>query len=86
VTLTAKWFGTGRPPRCPADPEFPNGLDVDLSRGAPACEVRLRYPATSTGQWLIGCDVCGFLGVVTAAGRRDDPRSVKVACLTKGTA
>jgi len=80
--LRARWFDSGRAPQCEPDPEYPNGIDIDASRGAPAtCTVQLKYPAPRCGQYLITCDTCKQVVVVSTAGRPDDPKSVKLACL-----
>ncbi len=79
--LKAKWVDAGREPQCPPDPDFPNGMEIDGSGGAKVfCEVVLPYPAPRCGYYLLTCDVCDFQGIVTTAGRPDDPRSVKIAC------
>jgi hypothetical protein len=65
------------------DPEFPNGRDFDLTGGLVirmACLVELPYPAKCCGKWLLRCRDCGFTAVITAAGRRDDPRKVTLPC------
>jgi hypothetical protein len=80
-TLTVKWIDRGREPRCAADPQFPEGMDLDFSRGATnACETAVPYPAKRVGYYVVSCDACGFSCIVTTAGRRDDPRSVRVPC------
>jgi hypothetical protein len=86
MTLRAVWFDEGRTAQFAPDPHYPLGLEVDLSRGQPSCTVSLRYPAPRVGKWIIRCDVCGFLGIVSAAGRADDPHTVRVACKPKGEA
>jgi hypothetical protein len=80
-TLKAEWIDGQREPTQPPDPKYPNGIDFDFSRGAPrTCSVDLPYPAKRIGKYVITCSVCGWTGLVTTAGRRDDPRSVKVPC------
>ena len=78
------WIDSGREPRARSDPAYPDGIDLDLSRGkSPACDVKLPYPAKRCGQYLIMCETCPQVIMVTTAGRRDDPRSVKMLCMPK---
>jgi hypothetical protein len=80
-SIKVTWIDGGREPRCPADPGHPDGVDVDLAVGAErSCRVELPYPAPRCGLHAISCGTCGRNVVVTAAGRRDDPRSVAIAC------
>lgn len=68
--------------RSKADPAFPDGMDVDLSKDAAlTCSVALPYPARCVGTHLLICKLCGVRVAVTAAGRADDPRTVRVACM-----
>jgi hypothetical protein len=79
--LEVQWIDYGREAKCAPDPAFPKGKDVDLSLGAAAaCSVDLPYPAPRCGVWRLVCDQCGLAAGVTAAGRPDDPRSVRLAC------
>lgn len=81
MTLRISWIDAHREAQCAANPRFPDGMDVDLSKGAQACcHAMLPYPASRCGVHRIECDTCGVKTLVTAAGRRDDPRSVRVAC------
>lgn len=67
--------------QCPPNPNFPNGIEVDASMGEQGCVVALPYPAPECGLWIINCAACGGGGVaITAAGRADDPKSVKIPC------
>ena len=76
-----QWINSGREPKNPSNPGFPSGIALDLARGAkPSCLIKLPYPAKRVGHYLIKCKTCGWTGVVTTAGRPDDPRSVKVPC------
>ena len=91
--MTVTWLDEGRQAQHPADPKhltnpaYPKGVDVDCSGGAKAtCTQALPYPAKGCGQHLVTCDICGRRIIVTAAGRADDPRSVKVACKIAGHA
>jgi hypothetical protein len=81
LALQVEWIDGMREPTQPPNPKFPNGIDLDFSRGAPrTCKVDLPYPAKRIGKYVISCTNCGWTGLVTTAGRRDDPRSVKVPC------
>jgi hypothetical protein len=76
-----KWFDWGREPRCPSDPDFPNGIDIDCSRGiSPTCRANLPYPAKRCGEYHVKCLLCGINAMITTAGRPDDPRSIKLPC------
>ena len=81
MTLIVRWVDHEREPKVAANPEFPDGVAIDVSRGAPwTCETKLPYPAKRCGVYLVTCDVCQSNIVLTTAGRRDDPRSIKIAC------
>ena len=76
-----EWFDTGRSPTVKPNPRYPDGIDLDLSNGAfDACDVALPYPAKRIGHYHVQCPACGLNVIVTTAGRRDDPRSVRLAC------
>jgi hypothetical protein len=56
-------------------------VDLDATGGdQPACLVKLPYPARECGMWIIKCDLCKVTVAVTAAGRPDDPKSVRILC------
>ena len=81
TNLNVKWFDEGRDPVCAPDPSIPNGIDLDCSGGARrSCQVKLPYPAPRCGKHVVDCPVCGLVAIASAAGRPDDPRSLKVAC------
>ncbi len=84
MTLHARWFGEGRRAQHPPDPRYPLGIPVDGTQGRPGCEVKLEYPAPCIGKWWITCDVCGTNAIVTAAGRPDDPHTVRLPCVALG--
>lgn len=85
--LVATFYGSGRKPQCPPNPAYPNGMPVDISEGATRnCSVELTHPTASIGKWLVECPICGLTVLVTAAGRIDDPSSVKIACKLGGEA
>jgi hypothetical protein len=48
--------------------------------------VALEYPAPCVGKWIVKCSVCVTLAIVSAAGRLDDPPTVRLACKTTGEA
>jgi hypothetical protein len=86
MTLHAEWFSEGRTAQHPPDPRYPLGIAVDGSAGRPSCSISLPYPAPCVGKWIIRCDVCDTVSMVTAAGRVDDPHTVRLPCKPKGSA
>lgn len=81
MTLNAIWHDSHREPQSPSNPEYPNGIDLDMSGGAEQiCYTALPYPAKRCGHYLIKCTTCGLTALITTAGRPDDPRSVKLRC------
>ena len=79
--LTVTWDDHGREPKCPPDPAYPHGRDVFMPPGGvPACSATLPYPAPRCGLWFVRCGKCGISVGITAAGRPDDPRSIRVPC------
>jgi hypothetical protein len=75
------WLDSGREPQCAPDKRYPNGIDLDMSGGRPmTCITDLPYPAPRCGLWRVTCNTCGYVVAVTAAGRVDDPRSVRIPC------
>lgn len=79
--LRVKWIDAGREPKCAPNPDYPNGVDLDVSNGAAkTCTAPLRYPALRCGHHVVECRVCKQRVHVTTAGRADDPKSVKIAC------
>lgn len=82
MSFKIEWIDSGREPRCAPNPAHPNGTDVDASFGAAAfCMGSLPYPAERCGLYIVECDHCGLRVGVTTAGRPDDPRSLKIACI-----
>ena len=80
-----RWEDYGREPRCPPDPAYPEGIDLDASRGKqPSCHITLPHPARRCGLYSLTCRVCGMTAACTTAGRVDDPRSVTLACKLGG--
>ncbi len=79
--MKIEWHGAGRKAIVKPNPEYPDGMDFDISDGAAVtCVVQLPYPAEECGIYIVTCETCGLTGAITAAGRPDDPRSVKMAC------
>lgn len=75
------WHDRGREPKNPPHPDYPDGVDVDLSGGRSInCVIELPYPAKRCGVYTVFCDKCRLMAAITTAGRSDDPRSVKLAC------
>jgi hypothetical protein len=78
------WVDSKREPKCPSNPAYPDGVDLDATAGqTPSCYVELPYPARRCGYFLVCCDDCHQSVVLTTAGRRDDPRSVKLLCIRR---
>ena len=76
-----KWIDAKREPQCPPNPSYPDGIDIDASAGAtPSCTVALPYPAKRCGRYEVRCKACGYVAVVTTAGRTDDPKSIRLPC------
>ena len=85
MTFRIRWHDSGREPKCKPNPDYPRGVDADLSAGAEAtCKVALDYPVRRCGAYTVHCEDCGLFVVVTTAGRPDDPRSVKLGCRLSG--
>ncbi len=75
------FLDSGREPQCEPNPDYPLGMDVDMSEGAEVtCSTALPYPAPRCGAMVVECETCGIRVACTVAGRPDDPRSVKIAC------
>jgi len=75
------WIDQEREPKCAPNPDYPKGIDIDLSLGrTPKCKVDLPYPAKRCGFFSIDCKRCGASTMLTTAGRPDDPRSITLAC------
>lgn len=81
------WHGTGRRATQPSNPAYPYGIDIGMAKNHGSlrmvCKVELPYPAACIGHWVITCLDCDMTVACTAAGRRDDPRSITIACKTK---
>jgi hypothetical protein len=78
------WLDAGRNPTEASDPRYPQGIDLDVAAGkAASCLVCLPYPAPRCGMYHVECRRCGVNALVTAAGRADDPRSIRLPCKPK---
>ncbi len=76
-----EWVDSGRFPRNPPNPRYPDGMDLDISGGAErTCEAPLVHPTPRCGYYVVTCRICGFKTIITTAGRPDDPRSLKMPC------
>jgi hypothetical protein len=74
------WQDRHREPQDKPDPAYPEGVDLDISKGATSCKVLLPYPAARCGFYVVRCTLCDFSVAITTAGRPDDPRSVTIPC------
>ena len=84
MTITVKFIDSGREPKAKPNPDYPAGIDIDLSDGSSwCCNAALPYPAPRCGYLWVECDICKANALITTAGRVDDPRSVKLACKGK---
>lgn len=66
--------------RCEANPDYPDGVHLDMAQEKSGCDVELPYPAPECGYFLVKCETCGSNAAITAAGRPDDPRTAKLPC------
>lgn len=74
------WADAHREATYPADPTYPFGCSIDVALDAPrACRAQLPS-AVRIGTWVVRCTLCGYVIALASAGRRDDPRSVRVPC------
>jgi hypothetical protein len=76
-----EWVDSFREPKCAPNPQYPNGIKLDVSGGKlPTCSVSLPYPAKRIGHYVVRCQLCGFCAACTTAGRPDDPCSITIPC------
>jgi hypothetical protein len=80
-----RWIDSGRKARCASDPRHPDGTKITIPHkaGESTCTAVLPYPAPQCGYWLVKCSQCRMTAIITAAGRRDDPREVSLPCSLK---
>lgn len=86
--LKVEWIDRKREPKCPPNPAYPNGIDVEIGdrrSDDPTCYTALPYPAKRCGVYVVRCSICGASAGITTAGRPDDPKSVLLPCKMKGT-
>lgn len=68
-------------PKEPSNPNFPEGIVMDLSNGAAdICTVDLPYPAPGVGCHVMICRICHTRVMASAANRPDDPKRLTIAC------
>lgn len=80
--LSVTFISHHRKAQVAPNPKYPDGIDVDLTKGAKvACLANLPYPAECCGILIVRCKKCSANVAITTAGRIDDPRTVKLACL-----
>ena len=75
-----EFISHGRKAQCPPNPDYPNGKDVDATNGEDGIWVELPYPAPECGVFIVSGSHIKKTAI-TAAGRPDDPRNVKIALL-----
>jgi len=84
--FTIHWHDRGRPPKVAPNPDYPDGIELDLrqDKDRSACNINLPYPTghENIGTWVVECSKCGLRIGITAASRPDDPRSALVNCKT----
>ena len=81
MTIDVTFLDSGREPQCKSDPKYPDGKAINLGPGGgKTCTRNLPYPAPRCGQYMLTCKTCGFTGMITVAGRPDDPRIITMPC------
>jgi hypothetical protein len=75
-----EWVDSGHEPQQVPDLRYPDGIHLDVSKGAQSCQAFLPYPARRCGFFYVECKKCGVNAVVSTAGRIDDPRSIRLPC------
>ena len=82
--MKIKWIDRGSFAKCPPNPSYPDGIDIDLTQnGEMGCFAKLPYPAKRLGLFIVTCSACGNNAAITTAGRPDDPRSIRLPCKIK---
>ena len=85
--FSIEWIDRERNPKCAPNPDYPDGIDVDLSEDSERkCKIDLPYPAKRCGVYIVRCKICGYSVALTTAGRADDPKSVTIPCKINGEA
>lgn len=82
MTIDVKFNDHQRKATEKPNPKYPNGVDIDLRETviAKSCTRNLPYPAPGCGTYSVLCRTCGWSGLVTVAGRTDDPRTITIPC------
>jgi hypothetical protein len=80
--MKVEFYPSGRgKARCLPDPDYPNGIAIDVAGpDVKSCTVKLHYPAPECGYFEVRCEECSMSVAITAAGRPDDPVSVRMRC------
>jgi len=79
--MKVTFVDSGREPKDPPNPAYPEGMYIDMSLGAErTCEAAIPYPAPRCGTMVVECLKCGLRNGLTVAGRPDDPHTAKMAC------
>ncbi len=79
--IISEWYNSGSVPSEPADGNFPNGSELDLSLGAEkTCSIDLQYPVNRKGYHKVNCHKCRLTKIVYTQGVASDPKSVKLKC------
>jgi hypothetical protein len=84
--FTVVWSSTGQKAQKPSDQRYPRGVHIDgrMNKEDPSCIVKLPYPSPCVGAYKATCEICGLVIGITAAGRRDDPKSFEITCNLHG--
>ena len=81
MTIDVHFNDSGRKATQPANPKFPDGVDISIAKpGEKFCSRNVPWPAPGVGTYSVVCRECGFTALVTVAGRADDPRSITIPC------
>jgi hypothetical protein len=86
MTIDVVFLDSGRDPTEKTNPDFPDGVLVNLAPHALAktCTRNVPYPAPRFGVYSITCRKCKLNVAITVAGRTDDPNAVTLPCKTGG--
>lgn len=85
MTIDVHFIDSGRDPKEKPDPKYPDGKHINLATFPAAKTCCRNLPkAPRCGVLSIKCITCGFVALVTVAGRPDDPRTVVLPCRAKG--
>lgn len=86
MTFEVIFIDSGRTAQEKSDPRYPDGMPICLATNplVKTCTRNLPHPAPRVGHYLIHCTKCDWRGVVSVAGRPDDPNMVTVPCKLGG--